>query len=181
MSPTRVLAPPGTRAQLVVLGLAVATLTACGADRTVTGPASPSPSTSPTSSRSATTSSDVPFTPPTPTRAKPPGPSSTPQIPPPARDPVGVIPDTPKAYAEEFVAAWVSGTTPALAELGTRAAVAQARTAKPTGMPQLRACRPDAGSTYCTFEGDEFTVTVRVVDDLVHDKRPQAVTEVIFH
>jgi hypothetical protein len=123
----------------------------------------------------------VPFTPPTPTRAKPPGPSSTPQIPPPARDPVGVIPDTPKAYAEAFVAAWVSGTTPALAELGTRAAVAQARTAKPTGMPQLRACRPDAGSTYCTFEGDEFTVTVRVVDDLVQDKRPQAVTEVIFH
>jgi hypothetical protein len=162
--------------------LALVSLAACGAERPRTEPGRPSPSSASTSSApNPTPSSGPPFTPPTPTRPKPPGPSSTPQIPPPARDPVGVIPATPKAYAEAFVAAWVSGTTPALTELGTKAAVAQARTAKPAGMPQLRACRPDAGSTYCTFEGDEYTVTVRVVDNLVQDKRPQAVTEVIFH
>ena len=37
-----------------------------------------------------------------------------------------------------------------------------------------------AGSTYCTWEGDEYTMTVRVGNEMVAQRQEQAVREVRF-
>jgi hypothetical protein len=131
--------------------------------------------TTPTTTVTVTATSSVPV----PTLTKPGKPNTTMSIPPPAKDPL-VIPNTPKAYAQAFVTSWVDRDRARAAKLGTTAAVDAAFGSTPTKAPTFTSCEGAAGSSYCTWEGDEFTMTVRVLNEKSAQRQTQAVTEVKF-
>ena len=126
----------------------------------------------------ATATSSLPF----PTLSKPgkPGkPNTTMSTPPPAKDPL-VIPDTPQAYAQAFVGAWVDRDRPRAAKLGTATAVDTTFASTVRTAPTFTRCEGAAGSSYCTWEGDEYTMTLRVGNAMVAQREEQAVQEVRF-
>ncbi|MEO6414372.1 MAG: hypothetical protein ABIO48_17415 [Pedococcus sp.] len=170
-------------AALAATGLAAtALLSACGSSAgagssdsgTTTGTSGP---TTPTVT--VTVMATAPSTLPTPTLSKPGKPNTTMSTPPPAKDPL-VIPDNPQAYAQAFVAAWVDRDRPRAAKLATATAVETAFASTVKTAPTFTRCEGAAGSTYCTWEGDEYTMTVRVGNELVAQRQEQAVREVRF-
>jgi hypothetical protein len=170
-------------AALAAAGLAAsALLSACGGSAgagssdssSTTGTSGP---TTPTVT--VTVTATAPSTLPTPTLSRPGKPNGTMSTPPPARDPL-VIPDNPQAYAQAFVATWVDRDRARAARLATATAVETAFASTVTTAPTFSRCEGAAGSTYCTWEGDEYTMTVRVGNEMVAQRQEQAVREVKF-
>ena len=169
-------------AALAAAGLAAtALLSACGSSAgTGSSDSGGSTDTSgPTPTVTVTVTATAPSTLPTPTLSKPGKPNTTMSTPPPAKDPL-VIPDAPQAYAQAFVAAWVDRDRARAARLATATAVETAFASTVTTAPTFSRCEGAAGSTYCTWEGDEYTMTVRVGNEMVAQRQEQAVREVRF-
>jgi hypothetical protein len=116
---------------------------------------------------------------PSPTLSKPGKPNPAVSTPPPAKDPL-VIPDNPQAYAQAFVTAWVDRDRARAAKLGIATAVNAAFASTVKTAPTFKSCEGAAGSSYCTWEGDEYTMTVRVGNELVAQHEEHAVREVRF-
>lgn len=129
------------------------------------------------------TSEPSPTTSPTPTlprqTATPTAPNTTMTTPPPARDPEP-LPNNPEAYAKAFVAAWMSSNRPRAEELATQSAVKAVFGSRDPKGPVFKRCEGAAGSTYCTWEGTEYTLTVRVANERASNAQLQAVTEARF-
>jgi hypothetical protein len=162
----------------VVAVAATGLLTGCGDD--TGGPAGSStttPTTPPTST--VTVTATVTSSLPVPTLTKPGKPNTTMSTPPPAKDPI-VIPDNPKAYGQAFVTSWVDRDRALASRLGTPAAVDAAFESTPTKAPTFTSCEGAAGSSFCTWEGDEYTMTVRVLNEKSSQRQTQAVAEVKF-
>ena len=148
--------------------------TGSGGSSTTTNTSSPTtPTVTVTVTASATSS--LPF----PTLSKPGKPNTTMSTPPPAKDPL-VIPGNPQAYAQAFVAAWVDRDRPRAAKLGTATAVDTAFASTVRTAPTFQRCEGAAGSSYCTWEGDEYTMTLRVGNAMVAQREERAVQEVRF-
>lgn len=143
------------------------------------GTPGPEASTTSTTSSPATTTVTVTSTVPAPSPTTPKAPATSPQTPPPAKDPL-VIPDNPRDYAAAFVRAWVERNGPHLSQLGTPAAVSAVTGSTVDQVPTLRSCDGAAGSTYCTWEGVEYTLTVRVLNEPASQREQHAVTEARF-
>ena len=166
--------------------MAAATLlSACG-DASGSGGAAAGSTTTPSTTAAPTTpASTVTVTVtatsslPVPTLTKPGKPNTTMSTPPPAKDPL-VIPGNPKAYGQAFVTAWVDRNKANLQTLGTSDAVRSISTATPTKAPTFTRCEGAAGSSYCTWQGDEYTLTVRVLNEKSSLRQEQAVTEAKF-
>ena len=116
---------------------------------------------------------------PAPTLSKPTKPNPTILTPPPAKDPL-VLPDSPRAYAQAFVTAWVDRDRPRAARLATASAVDAAFASTVQKSPTFTMCEGAAGSSYCTWQGDEYTMVVRVGNERVAQHQEQAVGEVRF-
>jgi len=99
--------------------------------------------------------------------------------PPPARDPQP-IPDNARDYAGAFVTAWAGRDRVRATELATAGVVQTAFASSVPTPPQLKSCEGAAGSSYCTYEGDEYTMTVRVLNEMASQRQPHAVSEVRF-
>ena len=164
--------------------LSVAGLTACGGSAgtgaidsgTTSSASSPTPSTvTVTVTATPTASSTLPA----PTLSRPGKPNPTMSTPPPAKDPL-VIPDNPQAYGQAFVTAWVGRDRARAARLGTATAVTTAFASTTRTAPAFRTCDGAAGSSYCTWQGDEYTMTVRVLNERSSQRQDQAVIEVTF-
>ncbi len=155
------------------VGLSVL-LAGCGEGSTGGQPATTSSSSATTSSTSSTTSPTTPpaATPST-TRSTP---DTTLSTPPPAHDPKPV-PDNPQAYAKAFVAAWVDHDKGRAEQLGSRAAVKAIFATRAPSAPAFTGCEGAAGSSYCTWEGTEYTVLVRVQNAAASAKELHAVSE----
>lgn len=153
--------------------VAVATLlgvAACGDQ--APGPAQTTPAVPP--SPTATTSGL-----PVPTTSRPTAPSTEITTPPPARD-RAPLPDNPEAYAKAFVDAWVKRDRPRADDLGTKAAAHAVFSARAPESPVFLGCEGAAGSTYCRWEGVEYTLVVRVQNEKASLAQPQAVVEARF-
>ncbi len=151
-----------------VLAAVTALLGGCG---DTAGPGAAS-TTSP-----ATTATPTPTTPPaSPTQ---PTPNTTMTVPPPARD-QAPPPTNATDYAREFVTAWASGNSGRGELLATPTAHKQAFASTPGAAPSFDGCEGAAGSAYCTFTGDEYTMVVRVSTQTASAGAPHAVTEVRF-
>jgi hypothetical protein len=161
---------------------ATALLGACGTSAG-TGSSDSSTSTSepttPTVTVTATATQTPPSTLPSPTLSKPGKPGTTFSTPPPAKDPL-VIPGTPQAYAEAFVAAWLDRDRPRAAKLAVATAVNAAFASTARTAPTSKGCEGAAGSTYCAWEGAGFTMVVRVGNERVSQHQEQGVREVRF-
>jgi hypothetical protein len=116
---------------------------------------------------------------PSPTLSKPTRPNPTMLTPPPAKDPL-VLPDSPRAYAQAFVTAWVDRDRPRAAKLAIKTAVDTAFASTVKKSPTFTTCEGAAGSSYCTWQGDEYTMVVRVGNERVAQHQEQAVREVRF-
>jgi len=158
-------------------------LSACG----------PSGGAGSTASTSSTTSTPPPATvtvtttvtaPPTATRPVPTTPvrptiDPSPTTPPPGRD-APAIPRSAQDYGIAFVTAWVKGDRARLTQLGTGSAVKAASAARVDTAPRFERCEGAAGSSYCTWVGDEYTLRLRVLNETASLGQPHAVTEVSF-
>ena len=172
-----------TRAAVGAAALAAAgVLGACGgsagagsSDTTsdTSGPTTPTVTVTVTATPTATTTIPIP------TLSRPGKPNSTVSTPPPAKDPP-VIPRTPQAYAQAFVTAWVGRDRPRAAQLGLGTAVDTAFASTVKTAPTFKTCEGAAGSSYCTWQGDEYTMVVRVGNERVAQHQEQAVREVRF-
>lgn len=164
----------------VVALAAATTLAGCGG-----GAAGGPGSSSPTSPGPTSTATPAPTVTVTVTRTAtagptpPPSPGSTMTVPPPAGDST-LIPDNAQAYAQAFVAAWVARDTKRAAVLGTPDAVRVAFASTVRTAPRFTGCQGAAGSAYCTWQGKEYTLTVRVLNELASTRQAHAVTEVRF-
>jgi hypothetical protein len=149
---------------------------ATGADGTAAGttPTTTTPTT-PTTTVTVTATSSIPA----PTLSRPGKPNPTFSTPPPAKDPA-VIPDDPKAYGQAFVTAWVDRDRARAQRLGTATAVEAAFDSAPRAAPAFRSCEGAAGSSYCIWQGDEYTMTVRILNEKSSLRQEHAVTEVTF-
>ena len=164
--------------------LAVGLLSACGSSAgagssdasTTSGTSGP---TTPTVTVTVTATPTATPTLPSPTLSKPGKPNPAVSTPPPAKDPL-VIPDNPQAYAQAFVTAWVDRDRPRAAKLASKTAVDTAFASTVQTAPTFKSCEGAAGSSYCTWEGDEYTMTVRVGNERVAQHQEQAVGEVRF-
>ena len=116
---------------------------------------------------------------PAPTLSKPGKPNPAVSTPPPAKDPL-VLPDNPQAYAQAFVTAWVDRDRPRAAKLAVASAVDTAFATTVTKAPTFTTCEGAAGSSYCTWQGEEYTMVVRVGNERVAQHQEQAVGEVRF-
>jgi hypothetical protein len=178
--PTRLAA-----ATITALAAAAALLGACGSTTGsgAGGPTSPTTTTpQPTATTTATTTTETAGPTPTVLPASPtsPGkPNTTMTIPPPAKDPVA-IPRDPKAYGQAFVTAWVDRDRDDATILGTTSAVSAAFASTVKTAPTFVTCEGAMGSSYCTWEGDEYTMTVRVGNEAAAEQQQHAVTEVRF-
>ena len=171
----------GATATIAVLTAVTALLAACGTGTGGSGGAAISTTTVPpvtvtvTQTPTATPSTSLPSTSP----SSPGKPNTTMSIPPPAKDPV-TIPDNPKAYGQAFVTAWVERDQADASRLGTTAAVDTAFGSTVRTAPKFIRCEGAAGSSYCTWEGDEYTMTVRVLNEAASQRQMHAVAEVKF-
>ena len=118
-------------------------------------------------------------TPPRPMTTPATGPNTEMTTPPPARD-AEALPSNPQDYAKAFVAAWMSSNRPRAEELATQAAVKAIFSSRDPKGPVFKSCEGAAGSTYCTWEGTEYTLTVRVANERASAAQLQAVTEARF-
>jgi hypothetical protein len=159
-------------------------LSACGSSggagssdsSTTTGPSGPAtPTVTVTVTATHTATPALPSV----TLSKPSKPNPRILTPPPAKDPL-VIPDTPRAYAQAFVTAWVDRDRPRAATLAIASAVDTAFASTVTKAPTFTTCEGAAGSSYCTWQGDEYTMVVRVGNERVAQHQEQAVQEVRF-
>jgi hypothetical protein len=154
-------------------------LSACGSSPDTGSGDSGSTSDPTTPTVTVTVTAPATSTLPSPTLSKPRKPNTSMTTPPPARDPL-VIPDNPQAYAQAFVSSWVDRDRARAAELGIATAVDTAFAATVKTAPTFKSCEGAAGSSYCTWEGDEYTMTVRVGNAMVAQRQEQAVQEVRF-
>lgn len=145
---------------------------ACG-DQRGTPPEATSPTTP--ASTPTVTVSELP----TPSMSRPTEPSMEITTPPPARDPEP-LPDSPEDYAKAFVASWVQHDRHRADSLGTKAAVQAIFSARAPQAPAFKGCEGAAGSSYCTWEGVEYTLVVRVHNEKASLAQPQAVVEARF-
>jgi hypothetical protein len=99
--------------------------------------------------------------------------------PPPARD-TEPIPGSARDYAAAFVTAWAQRDKPRAEQLATSTVVTTTFASSVPTPPTLEGCEGAAGSSYCTYEGDEYTMTVRVLNEMASQRQPHAVTEVRF-
>ncbi len=164
--------------------LALGVLTGCGSSDAV----SSSPTTTSTTGTTTTSSTTSPATPATVTvtttvTASPT--SRTPHLdpsittPPPAKD-APAIPRSAQDYGTAFVKAWVDHDRTRASQLGTEAAVKAAFASTVDTMPRFVRCEGAAGSSYCTFEGDEYTMRLRLRNELASLGQLHAVAEVVF-
>ena len=161
---------------------ATALLSACGSSAGAgSGDSGSSSGTSgpTTPTVTVTVTATAPSTLPAPTLSRPGKPGTTMSTPPPAQDPV-VIPDNPQAYAQAFVTAWVDRDRPRAAKLAVASAVDTAFATTVTKAPTFTTCEGAAGSSYCTWQGEEYTMVVRVGNERVAQHQEQAVGEVRF-
>jgi hypothetical protein len=153
-----------------VTAVALLVLAGCsGGEPGLAGSTSPGPTVTVTVTRTV----------PAPTATTGTTPPTAPTTPPPARDP-GPIPTDASDYAEAFVTAWAERDRPRADQLATAAVVKTAFASSVPTAPAAKGCEGAAGSTYCTYEGDEYTMTVRVLNEPASQGQPHAVTEVRF-
>ncbi|WP_344194303.1 hypothetical protein [Pedococcus aerophilus] len=183
MTTTRTTTVLTATAGLLGLGL----LGACGSTDTTSasGTTSTTPTSSTTSSTESTSTSPDPTTVTVTTTASPssttrkPQVDSSPTTPPPGKD-APAIPRSAQDYGTAFVAAWVEGDRTRATQLGTEAAVKAAFASTVDTMPRFVRCEGAAGSSYCTWEGNEYTLQVRLRNEMASLGQPHAVTEVVF-
>ena len=147
----------------ILLAATVTALAGCGdgaapAAGTTTSGTTTSTSGSPAPTVTVSTAPTATATLPAPSPSTPKSPPTSPAVPPPAKDPVG-IPDNARDYAVVFVKAWADRDTTTMRRLATDQAFTSAEASTPRSEPTLRGCEGAAGSSYCTFTGDEFTMT----------------------
>lgn len=173
-----------TRTTLTTLALAAAVtvLAGCGEARPGDASSGSGSTTSTTPDARSTTTTDGPTPSATltvPTVTRPAKPDRTLHTPPPAREPVA-IPGTPKDYAAAFVQAWLDQNKAALQALARQPAVDEVLSATPKQAPRFVRCATASGTTSCTWEGEEYTLTVRVADATASARQKQAVTGATF-
>jgi hypothetical protein len=158
---------------------ATALITACGAVAGAsggstggTGGAAPAPST-------ATVTVTATIAPPTLGLTDPvtPDPALL-STPPPTGAPM--VPADPQAYGQAFVTAWVDRDRATAAHLGTPTAVSSAFARTATTAPVFEKCEGAAGSSYCTWQGQKYSLIVRIGNERVAQHQDQAVFEVRF-
>ena len=161
--------------------LALGVIAGCGSGAADDG----SPPTATTSATSTPTAGTVTAEPPT-TEPSTTEPSTTgpkldlpPTTPPGAKD-APAIPRAAQDYGTAFVTAWVGGDRARATQLGTESAVKAAFASRVEAMPRFVRCEGAAGSSYCTWAGDEYTLQVRLGNELASRGEPHAVTEVVF-
>lgn len=165
--------------------LVVGALAACGSPGGASGSSATSNPSSTTSSPSSTSSTAGPspttvtvtVTAGSPTRTPHIDPSPT--TPPAAKD-APAIPRSAQDYGTAFVKAWVDDDRTRADQLGTPASVKAAFASRVDTMPRFVRCEGAAGSSYCTWQGDEYTMQVRLRNDLASLGQPHAVAEVVF-
>jgi hypothetical protein len=163
--------------------LAVAAVGACGSSAPVAGSA---PTTTATGTSSSTTSSTPLPTTVTVTTTVTASPTSrtphidpSPTTPPPGKD-APAIPRSAQDYGTAFVKAWVDGDRSRATLLGTESAVKSAFASSADAMPRFVRCEGAAGSSYCTWAGDEHTIQLRLGNETASLGQPDAVNEVVF-
>ena len=156
-----------------------ALLSACGSTGSGAGGTSSTTSTATPSTVTVTVTPTATSTATSATPSSPGKPNTTMTIPPPAKDPVA-IPSSPKAYGQAFVTAWVGRDRDDAARLGTTSAVDTAFDSTVKTAPKFTTCEGAAGSSYCTWEGDEYTMTVRILNEAASQRQRHAVSEVKF-
>ena len=102
-----------------------------------------------------------------------------PTTPPGAKD-APAIPRAAQDYGTAFVTAWVGGDRARATQLGTESAVKAAFASRVEAMPRFVRCEGAAGSSYCTWAGDEYTMQLRVHNEPASLGEPHAVVEVVF-
>jgi len=164
--------PTAALAAAVALG---STLSACaaGPGPGASGSSTTHPDTHPTVTVTVTQTAPGPRLT---TATAPPTRASTP---PPAKD-SEPIPGDARAYAGAFVTAWAGRDKPRAEQLATSTVVTTTFASGVPTPPTLKGCEGAAGSSYCTYEGDEYTMTVRVLNEMASRRQPHAVTEVRF-
>jgi hypothetical protein len=167
-----------TAATCLVLVVAGAGLAGCrAADQGPGGGGTASPPTV-TRTVTVTVTPTVPPTVPPPRLSNPVTPPVSPMTPPQAKD--QPIPSTSQSYAQDFVAAWARQDRARLDELGSPAAVTAASARRATTAPSLTRCEGAAGSSYCTFTGSDYSMIVRVLNEMASQAQPHAVIELRF-
>lgn len=161
--------------------LALGLVGACGSAEPSAGdaPASPTSSTSSTTATPSRTTVTVTTTITTSPTGRRPRIDSSPTTPPSGKD-APAIPRSAQDYGTAFVKAWVDADRPRATQLGTEAAVKVAFGSSVDAMPRFVRCDGAAGSSYCTWEGNEYTMQVRLRNDLASLGQPHAVVEVVF-
>jgi hypothetical protein len=116
---------------------------------------------------------------PVPTKPTRPTIDPSPTTPPPGKD-APAIPRSAQDYGIAFVTAWVKGDRTRATQLGTESAVKDAFATQPGTAPRFDHCEGAAGSSYCTWVGAEYTLQLRIGNDLASRGQPHAVAEVVF-
>ena len=179
---------PSLRAAPAVLvgALVAVLLTACGPSNGTGSSGSASSTTQPPATVTVTTTVTAPptATRPVPTRPVPTTPvrptiDPSPTTPPPGKD-APAIPRSAQDYGIAFVTAWVKGDRARVTQLGTESAVKDAFATRVDTAPRFQRCEGAAGSSYCTWVGDEYTVQLRILNETASLGQLHAVTEVAF-
>ena len=168
MTPDRLLGSALAVASTVVLAC-------CGSSPGQSGSTGASNSPSTTSTTQGTTTT-VPAPPTTPTASAHVNTALT--TPPPAKD--EVIPRNAQDYGRAFVSAWTRRDRAWADQLATKSAAAAAFATKVDRAPVFRTCEGAAGSTYCTWEGDEYRLQLRIGNEIASRGGLHAVDEVKF-
>jgi hypothetical protein len=175
--------PASARAALPVTLLTLALgplLAGCGPlDTTDTGSDGPTTQTPATVTVTTTVTPSPTATRPVPTKPTGPTLDQTPTTPPPGKD-AAAIPRSAQDYGIAFVTAWAKGDRSRATQLGTDTAVKAAFATAPGTAPRFDHCEGAAGSSYCTWVGDEYTLQLRIGNDLASRGQLHAVIEVVF-
>jgi hypothetical protein len=149
---------------------------ACGTGTTGAGS-----TTTPSSTSTSSTTTSTTMMPTTTSATSTPGPTSPTTAPKPTpTTTTAPLPDNPQAYAKAFVAAWAKDDRDRAEDLGSDAAVESIFSADAPSAPTFGGCEGAAGSTYCRWEGDEYTLTVRVMNEKASTGMEHAVSEADF-
>jgi hypothetical protein len=103
----------------------------------------------------------------------------SPTTPPPGKD-APAVPRSAQDYGIAFVTAWVEGDRARLTQLGTESAVKAASATRVDTAPRFERCEGAAGSSYCTWAGDGYTLQLRILNETASRGQLHAVTEVVF-
>ncbi|WP_406832562.1 hypothetical protein ABEG17_07010 [Pedococcus sp. KACC 23699] len=159
--------------------LVVGALGACGSSGSTTGSGGASTALATTSSTPTPATVTLTTTVTSTATTRKPRIDPSPTTPPPAKD-APAIPRSAQDYSTAFVKAWVDGDRTRATQLGTEAAVKAAFASRVDTMPHFVNCEGAAGSSYCTWQGDEYTMEIRLRNDLAGTGQPHAVIEVAF-